>query len=75
VTGHAVLTPFLQALAMLTSDFVTMARATNGARRSPAGAQSHARRKLAILSLCWFMPGLNPEEMQSLTFVMLGFAG
>ncbi len=29
ITGHAVLTPFLQALAMLTNDFVTMSRAAD----------------------------------------------
>jgi H+-transporting ATPase len=30
---------------------------------------------LAILSLCWFTIDLRPEQMQTLTFVMLGFAG
>jgi H+-transporting ATPase len=35
ITGHAVLTPLLQALAMLTSDFVTMARVADRARPSP----------------------------------------
>lgn len=30
---------------------------------------------LAILSLCWFTLRLPPPQMQTLTFVMLGFAG
>ena len=90
VTGHAVLTPFLQALAMLTNDFVTMARAADRARPSPYPNTWRVRNLmiaaiplgsfrllylLAILSLCWFTLGLNPEQMQTLTFVMLGFAG
>jgi H+-transporting ATPase len=90
VTGHAVLTPFLQALAMLTNDFVTMARAADHARPSPYPNAWRVRNLLlaaiplgsfrlfyllAILSLCWFALGLSPLEMQTLTFVMLGFAG
>ena len=35
ITGHAVLTPLLQAISMLTNDFVTMARAADRARPSP----------------------------------------
>ena len=35
ITGHAVLTPLLQALSMLTNDFVTMARTADRARPSP----------------------------------------
>lgn len=90
VTGHAVLTPFLQALAMLTNDFVTMARAFDHARPSPYPNAWRVRNLmlaaiplgsfrllylLAILSLCWFTLRLSPQEMQTLTFVMLGFAG
>ena len=30
---------------------------------------------LAMLSLCWFALDLSPDEMQTLTFVMLVFAG
>lgn len=90
VTGHAVLTPFLQALAMLTNDFVTMARAADRARPSPYPNAWRVRNLmlaaiplgsfrllylLAILSLCWVALRLNPEQMQTLTFVMLGFAG
>ncbi len=90
VTGHAVLTPFLQALAMLTNDFVTMARAADRARPSPYPNAWRVRNLmlaaiplgsfrlvylLVILSLCWFTIDLNPQQMQTLTFVMLGFAG
>jgi H+-transporting ATPase len=90
LTGHAVLTPFLQALAMLTNDFVTMARAADRARPSPYPNTWRVRNLtlaaiplglfrllylLAILSVCWFTLGLTPEQMQTLTFVMLGFAG
>jgi H+-transporting ATPase len=90
VTGHAVLTPFLQALAMLTNDFVTMARAADRARPSPYPNAWRVRNLmiaaiplgsfrlfylLAILSVCWFTLKLDPEQMQTLTFVMLGFAG
>ena len=35
MTGHAVLTPLLQALSMLAGDFVTMARAADRAEPSP----------------------------------------
>jgi len=35
ITGHAVLTPLLQALSMLTNDFVSMARTADRARPSP----------------------------------------
>jgi H+-transporting ATPase len=90
ITGHAVLTPFLQALAMLTNDFVTMSRAADRARPSPypnawrvrnltlAAIPLGAFRLLylvTILSLCWYMLHLSPAQMQTLTFVMLGFAG
>ncbi|HVW69095.1 MAG TPA: HAD-IC family P-type ATPase [Steroidobacteraceae bacterium] len=90
VTGHAVLTPFLQALAMLTNDFVSMARAADHARPSSYPNAWRVRNLmlaalplgsfrllylLTILSLCWFTLHLEPEQMQTLTFVMLGFAG
>ena len=90
ITGHAVLTPFLQALAMLTNDFVTMSRAADHARPSsypnawrvrnltlaaiPLGA-FRLLYLVAILSLSWYLIGLSPDQMQTLTFVKLGFAG
>ncbi len=90
ITGHAVLTPFLQALAMFTNDFVTMSRAADRARPSPYPNAWRVRNLtlaalplgtfrllylLAILSLSWYTLGLTPDQMQTLTFVMLGFAG
>ncbi len=90
VTGHAVLTPFLQALAMLTNDFVTMSRAADRARPSPYPNAWRVRNLtlaaiplggfrllylVTILSLSWYMLHLSPAQMQTLTFVMLGFAG
>jgi H+-transporting ATPase len=90
ITGHAVLTPLLQALAMLTSDFVTMARAADRARPSPYPNAWRIRNLtlaaiplgsfrlfylLVILSLSWHFLDLTPEQTQTLTFVMLGFAG
>jgi len=90
ITGHAVLTPLLQALAMLTNDFVTMSRATDRARPSPYPNAWRVRNLmlaavplglfrllylLAILSLCWNTLDLSTSQLQTLTFVMLGFAG
>ena len=90
VTGHAVLTPFLQALAMLTNDFVTMSRAADRARPSPYPNAWRVRNLtlaaiplggfrllylVTILSLSWYTLHLSPAQMQTLTFVMLGFAG
>ena len=90
ITGHAVLTPLLQALSMLTNDFVTMSRAAD---RAPPSAYPNAWRVrnltlaaiplgafrllylVTILGLCWRVVGLSPAQMQTLTFVMLVFAG
>ena len=90
ITGHAVLTPFLQALAMLTNDFVTMSRAADSAQPSPYPNAWRVRNLMlaavplgafrlfylvAILSLGWYTLHLSPGQMQTLTFIMLGFAG
>ena len=90
ITGHAVLTPLLQALSMLTNDFVTMARAAD---RAPPSQYPNAWRVrnltiaalplgafrlvylVAILGVGWYGLKLSPDEMQTLTFVMLVFAG
>jgi H+-transporting ATPase len=89
ITGHAVLTPFLQAISMLTNDFVTMSRAADRARPSPypnawrvhnltlAAVPLGVFRLLyllAILSLGWFVMDLTPSQLQTLTFAMLVFA-
>ena len=89
ITGHAVLTPLLQVLSMLTNDFVTMARAAD---RAPPSAYPNTWRirnltlaaiplglfrllyLVAVLCLGWWGLRLSPSEMQTLTF-MLVFAG
>jgi H+-transporting ATPase len=90
MTGHAVLTPLLQALSMLAGDMVTMSRAADHAR--PSAYPNHWRVRnlavaavplgifkllycLSILAVGWFYFGLNPERMQSLTFLTLILAG
>ena len=90
ITGHAVLTPLLQALMMLTNDFVTMARAADRARPSPYPNAWRVRNLtlaaiplgsfrliylLALLSVGWYLLKLPPDQMQTLTYVMLAFAG
>ena len=65
ITGHAVLTPFLQALAMLTNDFVTMSRTADqcaaiAISKHLARPQSHARRHPAR-SIQAALFGSNPE--------------
>ncbi|HME86153.1 MAG TPA: HAD-IC family P-type ATPase [Roseiarcus sp.] len=90
ITGHAVLTPLLQALSMLTNDFVTMARAADRARPSAYPNAWRVRNLtlaavplglfrlfylVAILGAGWYFLRLSPGEMQTLTFTMLVFAG
>ena len=90
MTGHAVLTPLLQAISMLAGDFVTMSRAADRVTPSPRpnAWRIHnltlAAIPLGLFKLCyyvsvlaagWFALGLGPVEMRTLTFVMLVFAG
>ena len=90
ITGHAVLTPLLQALSMLTNDFVTMARAADRARPSPYPNAWRVRNLtlaavplgsfrlpylVAVLGVGWYGLRLGPGEMQTLTYAMLVFAG
>ena len=90
ITGHAVLTPLLQALSMLIGDFVTMARAADRARPSAYPNTWRVRNLslaavplgsfrllylVAILGLGWYWLRLPPDQMQTLTFTMLVFAG
>jgi H+-transporting ATPase len=87
--GHAVLTPFLQAISMLTNDFVTMSRAADRAPPSPYPNAWRVRNLtlaavplgifrllylLVILSPGWFLLELSPTQLQTLTFAMLVFA-
>ena len=90
MTGHAVLTPLLQALMMLASDFVTMSRAADRAKPSeypnawrvrnlvfaamPLGALKLCY-CIAVLATGWFVLRLVPGQMQTLTFLMLALAG
>ena len=90
MTGHAVLTPLLQALAMLAGDFVSMSRAADRAKPSPYPNTWRVRNLtvaavplglfklsycVAVLAAGWFFLRLNPGEMQTLTFLMLVLAG
>ena len=90
ITRHAVLTPLLQALSMLTGDFITMSRAVDRARPSlypnawrirnltlaaiPLGLFKLAY-CVAVLAAGWYVLHFSPDRMQTLTFVMLVFAG
>ena len=90
MTGHAVLTPLLQALSMLAGDFVTMSRAADRAKPSPYPNTWRVRNLtltaiplgLFKLSYCvgllaagWFLLRLSTGEMRTLTFLMLVLAG
>jgi H+-transporting ATPase len=90
ITGHAVLTPLLQALSMLAGDFMTMSRAADRARPSPHPNRWRIRNltlaavPLGVFKLCycvgvlatgWYAQRLGPDKMQTLTFVMLVLAG
>ncbi|MBS0232209.1 MAG: HAD-IC family P-type ATPase [Proteobacteria bacterium] len=90
MTGHAVLTPFLQALSMLAGDMVTMSRAADHAEPSPYPNRWRVRNLsiaavplglfklvycVAILAAGWFWFRLTPLQMQTLTFLTLIFAG
>jgi H+-transporting ATPase len=90
MTGHAVLTPLLQAISMLAGDFVTMSRAADRAKPSPYPNTWRVRNLtlaavplglfklsycLGVLAVGWFLLSLNSREMQTLTFLMLVLAG
>jgi H+-transporting ATPase len=90
MTGHAVLTPMLQAMAMLAGDVVTMSRAADRAQPTPYPNAWRVRNltlagiPLALfkLSFCigvlaggWFWLGLATDQMRTLTFAMLVLAG
>jgi len=90
LTGHAVLTPLLQALAMFTNDFVSMARTADRATPSPHPNAWRLRNLtlatiplavfkfafcLGVLAIGVFWLRLDPDRMQTLTFLMFVFAG
>jgi H+-transporting ATPase len=89
MTGHAVMTPLLQALWMLESDIPMMARAADRAKPAPYPNAWRIRElvlvalplgavKLAyvmgVLALGWFQLHLDAEAMRSLTFLTLVLA-
>lgn len=90
MTGHAVLTPLLQAISMLAGDFVTMSRAADRVRPSAYPNTWRIRNLVlaaiplgvfklfnyvGVLAAGWFVLGLGPDEMRTFTFVMLVFGG
>jgi H+-transporting ATPase len=90
MTGHAVLTPLLQVLAMLAGDFVTMSRAADRVKPSPYPNAWRVRNLtlaaiplgffkltyyVGVLAIGWFIGGLDPGQMRTLTLLMLVFAG
>ncbi len=90
LTRQAVLTPMLQAMSMLTNDFVSMARTADRATPSSrpntwemgnlvSVAVPLAAFKflfcIGVLAAGWFWLRLSVGQMQTLTFIMLVFAG
>jgi H+-transporting ATPase len=90
MTGHAVMTPLLQALWMLEGDIPMMARAADRAKPTsypnawrirelvimalPLGTVKLAY-VMGVLALGWFRLKLDAEAMRSLTFLTLVLAG
>jgi H+-transporting ATPase len=90
MTGHAVLTPLLQAISMLAGDFVTMSRAADRVSPSPYPNAWRIRNltvaaiPLGLFKLCcyvsvvaagWFVLGLDPGRMRTLTLLTIVFGG
>ncbi len=90
LTGHAVLTPLLQALSMFTNDFVSMARTADHATPSPRPNAWRLRNLtlatiplaafkflfcLAVLATGALRLGLTTGQIQTLVFLMFVFAG
>ncbi|HEV2334746.1 MAG TPA: HAD-IC family P-type ATPase [Stellaceae bacterium] len=90
MTGHAVLTPALQALAMLAGDLVTMSRAADRAEPTPYPNTWRIRNLtlaaiplglfklfycIAVLAAGWFVLRFNPGAMRTLTLLTFVMAG
>jgi H+-transporting ATPase len=90
MTGHAVMTPLLQALWMLTGDIPMLARAADRAKPTPYPNAWCIRELvvvavplgtvkliyvMGVLVLGWFRLGLDAVSMRSLTFLTLVLAG
>lgn len=88
VTGHAIMTPVLMVLMLMTNDFLAMSLTTD--RASPAPSPSLWRMQnitaaaivlgvcklgfsIAVLAYGKYQLGLRPEELQTLAFVALVF--
>lgn len=90
MTRHAVMTPILQVLWMLTSDIAMMARAGDRAKPTPYPNAWRIREltlaavplgavklgyAMAVLALGWFWLRLDLQTMRTLTFLTLVLAG
>ncbi|WP_454916864.1 HAD-IC family P-type ATPase [Xanthobacter sediminis] len=90
MTGHAVMTPLLQALWMLEGDIPMMARAADRATPTPYPNAWRIRGLvllalplgavkltyvMGVLALGWFWLAFDPEAMRSLTFLALVLSG
>lgn len=90
MTGHAVMTPLLQAIWMLEGDIPMMARAADRAKPTPYPNAWRIREMvlvavplgsvkltyvMTVLALGWFRLHLDAETMRSLTFLTLVLSG
>ena len=88
LTGHAVMTPVLMILLLVTNDFLSMSLTTDRASPAPSPSAWHMRNitaAAAVLGLCKlgfstaalgfgkFKLGLGPGELQTLAFATLVF--
>ncbi|MBI3896148.1 MAG: plasma-membrane proton-efflux P-type ATPase [Acidobacteria bacterium] len=88
ITGHAVMTPVLMVLLVVTNDFLSMSLTTDRASAAPSPSAWHMRNITAaafVLGLCKlgfstavmifakFNLGFGPGELQTLAFVTLVF--
>ncbi len=88
LAGHAVLTPVLMVLLVMTNDFLSMSLTTDHASPAPAPSSWHMRNvtgAATVLGLCKlafsasalafgkFRLGLAPGELQTMAFVTLAF--
>jgi H+-transporting ATPase len=90
MTSHAVLTPMLMALLLVTGDFITMSLTTDRATPSPAPDTWRVRNitmaaailglfklsySLGMLAVGKYLLGLDAGELQTFAFVTLVFGG
>ena len=90
MTGHAVLTPMLMALLLITGDFITMSLTTDRATPSPMPDTWHVRNitiaagilglfglifAVGVLAVGKYRLGLDAGGLQTLAFVTLVFIG